>query len=253
MIIENNKKKENPFISLLFNIIIPVIVLKNGGKWIDNLLIEFSSKKKILPDIIIEEVPSVVFAVALIFPFFYFFYDLLKRKNLNYISILGFINVLLTGGIGIFGAKVGLSKNWFILKEGLLPIVIGTLFFLMSKFKPSSFNDIILNDALFDTGKLKESISDEMLPNFDGIIQKAGYYLISGFFISSIIQFILAYFIVVANPGEIGFNEQVSTMTWVSYFAVMVPTILVIGKGYLSMISELETISSLDKEEFLKT
>jgi hypothetical protein len=46
MIIENNKKKENPFISLLFNIIIPVIVLKNGGKWIDNLLIEFSSKKK---------------------------------------------------------------------------------------------------------------------------------------------------------------------------------------------------------------
>ena len=110
MIIENNKKKENPFISLLFNIIIPVIVLKNGGKWIDNLLIEFSSKKKILPDIIIEEVPSVVFAVALIFPFFYFFYDLLTRKNLNYISILGFINVLLTGGIGIFGAKVGLSK-----------------------------------------------------------------------------------------------------------------------------------------------
>ena len=104
-----------------------------------------------------------------------------------------------------------------------------------------------------DFNNLHPNLKQLYTGGFDGIIKKAGYYLISGFFISSIIQFILAYFIVVANPGEIGFNEQVSTMTWVSYFAVMVPTILVIGKGYLSMISELETITSLDKEEFLKT
>ena len=65
------------------------------------------------------------FFIALLFPVAYFIYDFFKRKNVNVISILGFINVLLTGGIGIFGAKFGLSKNWFIFKEGFLPLFIG--------------------------------------------------------------------------------------------------------------------------------
>ena len=57
------------------------------------------------------------FFIALLFPVAYFIYDFFKRKTVNVISILGFINVLLTGGIGIFGERFGLSKNWFIIKE----------------------------------------------------------------------------------------------------------------------------------------
>ena len=250
---KKNKQKENPILSLFCNILIPVIILKNGNKWINKILIQYHGEESFYENSMIVDISSIVFFIALICPVIYFFYDLLNRKNINLISILGFINILLTGGIGIFGAKFGLSKNWFIFKEGMLPIIIGLVLIIMSKYRQSSFNNILLNEVLFDNDKIRISIKEDMQYEFEYIVRKAGYYLIGGFFISSIIQFTLAYLIVVSNPGESSFNKEVSTMTWVSYIAVLLPTMLIVGKGYLGLISDIEKITGLKKEEFLKS
>jgi hypothetical protein len=247
------KNKENPILSLFCNILIPVIILKNGNKWINKILIKYHGEEWAYQNSTIVDISSIVFFIALIFPVIYFFYDLLNRKNINLISILGFINILLTGGIGIFGARFGLSKNWFILKEGMLPILIGLMLIIMSKFRQSSFKNILLNKVLFDNDKISISIKEDMRYEFEYIVRKAGYHLIAGFFISSIIQFGLAFLIVVSNPGESSFNKEVSTMTWVSYVAVLLPTMLIVGKGYLGLISGIEKITGLKKEEFLKS
>jgi hypothetical protein len=248
-----NKMKENPILSICCNILIPVIILKNGSKWINRILIQYYGEEWVYQNSIIVDISSIVFFIALICPVIYFFYDLLNRKNINLISILGFINILLTGGIGIFGAKFGLSKNWFILKEGLLPIIIGLVLTIMSKYRQSSFNRILLNEVLFDNDKIRNSIKEDMQYEFKYIVRKAGYYLIAGFFISSIIQFTLASLIVVSSPGEPSFNQEVSTMTWVSYIAVLLPTMVIVGKGYLGLITGIEKITSLKKNEFLKS
>ena len=253
MNMKKNKQKENPILSLCCNILIPVIILKNGNKWINKILIQYHGEEWFYENSMIVDISSIVFFIALICPVIYFFYDLLNRKNINLISILGFINILLTGGIGIFGAKFGLSKNWFIFKEGMLPIIIGLVLIIMSKYRQSSFNNILLNEVLFDNDKIRISIKEDMQYEFEYIVRKAGYYLIGGFFISSIIQFTLASLIVVSSPGESSFNKEVSTMTWVSYIAVLLPTILIIGKGYLGLISDIEKITGLKKEEFLKS
>ena len=55
------------------------------------------------------------------------------------------------------------------------------------------------------------------------------------------------------NPGDSSFNEQVSTMTWVSYIAVLGPTIIIVGKGCLNLINGIERITGLKKEDFLKS
>ena len=123
----------------------------------------------------------------------------------------------------------------------------------MKKYRQSEFNNILLNETLFDNDKIRISITQEMQYQFENIVRKAGYYLIAGFFISSFIQFILASLIVVSNPGESTFNEEVSTMTWISFVAVLLPTMLIVGKGYLGLISGLEKITSLKKEDFLKS
>jgi len=227
--------------------------LKNGNKWINKILIKYHEEEWFYENSMIVDISSIVFFIALICPVIYFFYDLLNRKNINLISILGFINILLTGGIGIFGAKFGLSKNWFIFKECMLPIIIGLVLIIMSKYRQSSFNNILLNEVLFDNDKIRISIKEDMQYEFEYIVRKAGYYLIGGFFISSIIQFTLASLIVVSSPGESSFNKEVSTMTWVSYIAVLLPTMLIVGKGYLGLISDIEKITGLKKEEFLKS
>lgn len=229
------------------------MILKNGDNWI----------YKILDLIDISELPlqlkgeinlsSITFLIALIFPVAYFIYDLLKRKNVNVISILGFINVFLTGGIGIFGERFGLSKNWFIIKEGALPSLIGLALITLRKVRKESFNNILLNDMLFDNYKISSSIYYERQNEFERIVYRAGSHFIMGLFISSLVQFVLASIIVTANPGEPLFSEQVATMTWVSFLAVFVITLSIVGKGYLGLISGIEKITGLKREDFLKT
>ena len=248
-----NINKENPLLSVCFNIFIPVMVLKNGEDWIAKILVSFGRADLTLQKSNIIDLSSISFIIAITFPIAYFIYDLLKKKNINIISIFGFINVLLTGGIGIFGAKYGLSKNWFIFKEGFLPLFIGSLLLFMRRFKKVSFNKILLNDILFDNEKIGASIKEEVKGDFEIIVRNAGNHFIFGLFISSIIQFFLASIIVVSDPGESSFNDQVATMTWVSYLAVLIPTILIVGKGYWELIVGMERITGLKKEDFLKT
>ena len=192
------------------------------------------------------------FFIALLFPVAYFIYDFFKRKNVNVISILGFINVLLTGGIGIFGERFGLSKNWFIIKEGALPSFIGLGLIILRRLRKNLFNKILLNDIIFDNHKINSAIKYEEQNKFERIVHSAGSHFIAGLFMSSIIQFILASLIVTSNPGESSFNEQVATMTWVSFLAVFVITMSVVGKGYLGLISGVEKITGLKRDDFLK-
>ena len=115
---KKTKQKENPILSLCCNILIPVIILKNGNKWINKILIKYHGEEWFYENSMIVDISSIVFFIALFCPVIYFFYDLLNRKNINSISILGFINILLTGGIGIFGGKFGLSKKLVHIQRG---------------------------------------------------------------------------------------------------------------------------------------
>ena len=247
---KKKSKPEKPLHSVLFNILIPVVVLKKGNKWLDKY---FENTENIHSWMNYLDYPSLVFATALIFPLIYFIYDFVTRKNINVISILGFINILLTGGIGVFGSKFGLTRNWFILKEGLLPLIIGFSLFMMSVFKKDYFYSLFLNELMFQKDKIINSVDDNLKSEFDKVLKVTGYYFISGFVISSIIQFFLASIIVVSNPGDTSFNEEVSTMTWVSYIAVLLPTMIVLGKGFMGLISGIEKLTGMKKQEFLNT
>ena len=244
-----NPKHENPLYSFLFNIIIPVLVLKNGTNWLNKGLGEFEIANSSATS---SNYSSIIFGCALVFPISYFIYDLLTRKNINIISILGFTNILLTGGIGVFGSTLGLSRNWFIIKEGMMPLVIGFFLFLMSVFKKETFYNIFLNNLMFKKDFILNSINEKSKVEFEEVLKVTGYYFIFGFVISSIIQFYLASTIVVSNPGDLSFNEEVSTMTWVSYIAVLLPTIIVLGKGLMGLINGIEKVTGLKKEDFLR-
>ncbi len=237
-----SRRRENPIFNVLFNIVIPVVILRNGSEWLDSIDV---NALNIHSD-------SFTFLIAILFPCIYFVYDLKQKKDINFIAIIGFLNVLLTGGIGIFGGKLGLSKNWFIIKEGSLPLTIGLILWGISKYKRAMFNSVLLNDIIFDTDKIKNSLSDNKKSTLDNLSYKAGAYLIIGFFISSIIHFILASQIITSNPGEPNFNKEVSTMTWVSYVAVFLPTVLIVGRGFLKLINGIEDLTGLEKEDFLR-
>ena len=92
--------QENALISLGANVFLPILILSKGDQLIEN--------------------PTLVLVVALAFPAGYFVYDLVKRGKQNLVSIIGFVAVLLTGGIGL----LELPRKWVIVGEGTVIFVV---------------------------------------------------------------------------------------------------------------------------------
>ena len=234
------KKKENPIISIFFNLVIPVVILKNGNK-----LLSFEQ------NFIGIETSILVLIFALSFPLFYFLNDLRINTKVNFISILGFINVLLTGLIGILGEKYGISRSWFIIKEGIIPLIIGLLVLLSMKSKTPLVKELIYNPILFNIKKINENFPENSNDDFNKIFYHSTYLISASFLLSSIIQFFLASYIVTVDPGHSDFNNQVGTMTWVSYFVVMAPCMSMFGFALWKLIVGIKRITGLETDQIL--
>ena len=234
------KKKENPIISIFFNLVIPVVILKNGNK-----LLGFEQ------NFIGIETSILVLIFALSFPLFYFLNDLRIDTKVNFISILGFVNVLLTGLIGILGERYGISRSWFIIKEGIIPLIIGLLVLLSMKSKTPLVKELIYNPVLFNIKKINENFPGNSNDDFNKIFYHSTYLISASFLLSSIIQFFLASYIVTVDPGHSDFNNQVGTMTWVSYFVVMAPCMSMFGFALWKLIVGIKRITGLETDQIL--
>ena len=95
-------QRESVLLSICLNILIPSLILMKSGKWF-----------AISP-------PAVLF-LALIFPTGYGVFDFVARKRYNLFSIIGFISIIITGGIGLFK----LDKDWIAIKEAAVPSLFG--------------------------------------------------------------------------------------------------------------------------------
>ena len=80
-------KRENLLVNLLFNIAIPSLILAKA-----------STPERLGP------VAGLI--IALLFPVSYGIWDFVKRRQANFISIIGFASVLLTGGLGLMQVDV---------------------------------------------------------------------------------------------------------------------------------------------------
>ena len=123
----NKAKKESMWLNLGFNLIIPIIFLRKGGEWfgpsLENAL--NSPKDGTL-------VGSVMLLLAISFPIGYGLWDFSRRRKWNFLSILGALSALLTGGIGLLP---GATVSMFAIKEAALPAILGILTILTLKTK----------------------------------------------------------------------------------------------------------------------
>ena len=92
---DQKARRENPLLNIGLNIALPAIVL-----------MQFSREDRLGP------VYGLLLALA--FPVGYGLYDFAARRGFNFYSALGFVSVLLTGGIGLLKLPV----EWLAIKGG---------------------------------------------------------------------------------------------------------------------------------------
>ncbi|EED25337.1 permease, major facilitator superfamily [Vibrio sp. 16] len=188
--------------------------------------------------------------VALAFPVAYGGMELIRNKKFNFIAALGFVSVLLTGGIGL----LELDTRWLALKEALIPGLIG-LAVLGSTFTRYPFmQKMILNDTILNLPLIKERLEESGKSQaFERCLMTSNYLFASTFAFSSVMNYFLATWIVTSPAGTAEFNEELGKLTLYSYPIIAIPSMLMMFGIFYYVWRQIRAMTSLETEQIFHT
>ncbi|ERP86953.1 MFS transporter [Marinobacter sp. ES-1] len=193
-----------PWIDLLVSIILPSVIL-----------MKFSGD---------EHLGSVnALLIGLAFPLGWGLFELVRYHKKNFIALLGLVSVGLTGGIGL----LELDAGWLAIKEAAVPAVIGLAVLVSTRTKYPLVRTLLYNPNVLDVDKIHASLEERgSVEEFEGRLMKASYFFAGTFLFSSIMNYVLAKWIVVSPSGTQAFNEELGRMTLVSYPMIAIPSMV---------------------------
>lgn len=221
--------QSRPMIDLLISIILPSVIL-----------MKFSGDENLGA--------STALIVALAFPLSWGLFELIKYKKFNFISLLGLISVLLTGGIGL----LQLDPQWLAVKEAAIPGLIG-IAVLVSTYTPYPLiRTLLFNPKLMNVDKIRQRLDHAGNGTaFEARLQNATYLLSSTFLFSSVMNYILAKWVVTSPAGSAAFNEELGQMTLLSYPVIAIPSMLMMMAIFYYLWRTIHGLTGLSLEEIL--
>ena len=196
-------KSSSSFFNLICNLIIPTIILT-----------KFSSESTLGS--------FYGLLIALSFPIFYGLSEFYFNKKINFFSILGLVSVLLTGGIGVFQ----FSSDWLAIKEAFIPGIIG-MAVIISTYTKYPLLKMFFEETLNIEG-LREKLTHSENEWFSARFRFSSLILGGTFFISSFLNFFLATWIVVSEPGTEAFNQELGLMNLLSLPIIALPMMVIL-------------------------
>lgn len=223
------KKRENLLVNIVCNLVLPFLVLS-----------------KLSGDTRLGPVGALI--VALLFPLGYFIYDLVQRRQANFVSILGFVSVFLTGGF----ALMKLDGIWFAVKEASIPCVIGLAVLLSMNSKRPLIRQFVYNDQVIDTAKVNAALAErDNHAAFNGLMQQAGWLVTLSFLVSGALNFLLATWILKSPSGSEAFNQELARMNLLSWPVIVVPSMAMMAFALWRLFGGIKRLTGLGMEDIM--
>ena len=225
------KESENPLPGLLFGVLLPsIVLLKLSGS---NQLGAMGA-----------------FWLAISFPLLLSFYELRKSGKISWIPALGGLQVLATGTIGLLQA----DPLWIAVKEAILPLALGIAVWISSNGKQPILHKVFLNEDLIDVKALKLKLEELGLNNaLESAVSRAHKIISFAFFLSAILNFALARYLVQSPVGSEAFNQELGKMTALSFPVIAVPSMLVMVWSYVSFLRELAKLLNVPMKDLIRS
>jgi hypothetical protein len=221
------EKRENLLVNILFNIVIPAVILSKFSK--PEYLGAFYG-----------------LIVALLFPISYGVFDFIRRKKANAISILGCVSVLFTGIIGL----LEFPSEWVAIKEAAVPLVIGMCVLISLKTKYPLVKTFIYNDKILDVNKIETILQENgNKANLERILNRSSVLLAGSFLFSAVMNFLLAKLLIHHPTGTPEFNEELGRMTALSYPVIALPSTAIMMLILWYVIRSLQKYTQLQFED----
>ncbi|MBM7423712.1 VC0807 family protein [Spongiibacter marinus] len=224
------KPRHSAVTNLLFNIVIPTLILT-----------KFSGEEDLGP--------SLSIIIALAFPVSFGAWDYIKTRRTNIFSILGFVSILLTGGISL----LELDPQYIAIKEAAIPGLIG-LATLLSLYTPYPLiKTLLFNDEVVDTARIEKALSEHNAHNaFNVALRRATYLLAFSFFLSSTLNYLLAKFILVSPPGTPEYSAELGKMTGLSFPVIALPCTIVMMGALFYLMNRVKSLTALELEQIFR-
>lgn len=223
-------KQENLLLNLVFNLVLPTVVLTkfSADKWLG---------------------PVWGLVVALAFPISYGLWDFFRRRRTNFISVLGFASVLIGGGLGLL--RVG--GIWFAVKEAAVPTLVGIAVLLSLRTKKPLVRAMLYSDQVIDVAKVDAALDARNAhPAFERLLVRANYGLAATFFLSAVLNFVAARWLIHSDPGTEAFNIEYGKMQSLGMLVTALPAMVMMMIILWRLIHGIRHLTGLDLDSVLK-
>lgn len=224
---EKKEHKESLLLNLVLNIILPTLILTKfsgdahfGPKW------------------------GVV--VALMFPLGYGLYDFTKQGKVNFFSALGVVSVFLTGGISL----LELDPKYIAIKEAAIPGLLGLATLVSTYTKYPLVRIFLYNEAILATEKISSHLKHRGNEQaFESALVNSSYIVAASFFLSSVLNYFLAKFLVVSQPGTVEYAAELGKMTAYSYVVIVIPSIAMMMAAMFYLFRRITHLTGLSLDD----
>jgi hypothetical protein len=222
-------KRENLLINLVCNVGLPTLILTkfSGAQWLG---------------------PTWGLIIALSFPVAYGVQDFIRRRRVNFISAIGFASVLISGGFGL----MKLDGFWFAVKEAAIPTIIGCAVLFSTRTKLPLVQEILYNPQLMNIDRIEAALDERgTKADFPRLMLAASRLLALSFFVSAVLNYVLARYLLVSPSGTEAFNNELGKMHLWSWPVIVVPSMAMMMLALWRFIKGLQISTGLKLDDLM--
>jgi len=190
--------------------------------------------------------PAVALVTALAFPLGYGLFDFTQRRAANFVSVIGFVSVLLTGGLGL----MKMEGVWFAVKEASVPSVIAIAVWISMRSRRPLVRQFLYNEQVINIPKVDAALDARgARADFDRLMRTASYWLVASFVFSAILNFALARWLLQSPTGTPEFNAELAKMNLLSWPVIALPSTAIMMFALWKLLGGITKLTGLPLEE----
>lgn len=254
-----NPQSQSALTSFLVNIIIPVLILSYTSE--GNLDITIRPANRDLWDL----GPLWAMFLALVLPFGYGVYALIKQKKIELMSAVGLLSVILTGTVSCYvvvsnGGGIENSTPWlFGLKEALIPLSLALAVLLSHNTQTPLLRTFIYTPEIFNIQRIEGAIvHNNEQDNYKDLLWYSTLILTASLFLSSVGNFFLSLHYldpILQKPHalqHIEYNQAVGKITWWGFLIIGVPMMIALLCIIARLVCRLKELTGLPQDDIMR-
>lgn len=210
----------------------------------------------VLPSLVLDQLsnparlgPAGALIISLLFPVAFALWCWWKGSGWNLFSVLGFITILLSGGLGL----MKLDAFWFAMKESIIPLALGAAFPVSCHLGKPLITALVLQPHIFNLRALESALNtSEKQTRYQRTLMRGSWLLGMAAIISSIGNFFLALWLLQGKePGGEAFVKGIGTLNWAGLIVIGIPLCAAMIAVFIWLIRQFQNVTGLDRADLM--